>query len=158
MEDTIRGVHQLFFNSKNVLTREQRMNFIEIVYSFLELKVLDLLKPDLFSFLCKDGIDVGSVASAQFYAFLKLISNEQISDRDQQHIDTILYAPAMLLRERIVLPERFHRMINVLKIIENTRSEMGEGRFKEAIQETFGELYDSDVLGTKVMPIQHQAV
>lgn len=153
LDDVIQGVHKVFFNAKNVLTREQRMDFIELVYSFLELKILDILKPDAFAFMCKDGIDVGSISSTQFYAFLKLMGSETISDQDRQHIDTMLYAPALLWRERVVLPERFTRMINVLKVIENARNDWGVKDFVKTIRETFGDLYESPVFEAGVAPI-----
>lgn len=141
----MRAIHKIFFGSKNVLTKENRQDFIEIFYLILQLKLIDIVRPEIFSFMCKDGIDVGSTASAELYAFLKLIHAESFTDEDVERLNLILYTTPILVRERILIPERFNRMLNVLKKIESTRNEFGPAAFEKIMQQAFGAFFKSPI-------------
>lgn len=145
--DFVRGVmhaiHRIFFGHKNVLSKENRQDFIEIFYLILELKLIEIVHPQTFSFMCKDGIDVGGTASAQLYAFLKLIHAEDFTDDDVERLNLILHTAPVLIRERILNPERFTRMVNTLKKIESTRNELGSVAFEKIIHQAFGGYFKS---------------
>lgn len=134
VDDMLKSIHQVFFGGKNVLSRDRRMDFIQIFYLFLELKIIELVKPDAFSLTCKDGIDSGCTANALLFAFLKLLSNEKMSEQDHDLLNVILYGPALIVRERAIMPERFNRMLSALKVIENTKEELGYAKFRESIE------------------------
>lgn len=144
-------IHRVFFSGANVLLVEDRLNFIEIFYMLLELKIIESLKPDIVGFSCKDGLDVTCAAAGELFLFLKLLSQERLSENDQEHLDLILYGPCWLSRERVMIPERFHRMLNVIKLIEQVRSQYGQGGFAKVIQESFRRLYKTPILQGKTV-------
>lgn len=146
VDGVMKGVHQLFFGGRNILTRELRQDFIEIFYLFLELKLLELVKPDAFSFMCKDGVDIGPAASAPQFVFLKWMKQEKLSKDEMDQLNLILYASPLLVRERIMLPERFERMQNMLREIELVRNEIGWQQFAAKVKEVFGPYFKSDIL------------
>lgn len=150
IDEVIRGVHRVFFSGKNVLIREHRMNFIELVYLFIEMKVIELVKPSSMSFTCKDGIDIGATASAQLYLFLRLLGEDGISERDIEQLNFILYAPALTVRERVVLSERFQRLLSVIKVIELSNEEFGRENFSRLVHEVFGLFFNSTVLNAGI--------
>jgi len=150
VDDAIDSIHRIFFSSKNVMSREQRLDFIEIFYFFLQLKLIDMVKPDSFSLTCKDSIDFGEAAAAQFYAFLKLLTQEKISDVDVDQLNFMLYAPALVLRERLILAEPFNRMISALRTFEAVRGEYGWQVFHKIVHKTFGRYYKFPVLEAKI--------
>lgn len=152
IDKVIKGIHTVFFNDKNVLTREQRMNFIEIFYVMLELKILEILDVDLFSFTCKDAIDVGGAANAFFFAFLKAINQSHFNEQDQELIDSIIFTAPLLIRERPMLAERFNRFISALKSVESTKDELGTS-FLSRVEEAFGGLFSQDFLKAKLVPL-----
>lgn len=165
LHDFIKGgmqaVHQLFFSGKNILLREHRMDFIEIFYLFLELKIIELCKPDVVGFTCKDSIDIGAAAGAELFILLKLLNQERMSESDRENLDLMLYAPALLFRERIMLPERFNRLISAMKVIEEVSQQHGHRNFKKVIHEAFGGLYKTPILEGKVVPchkVVHRAL
>ena len=49
-------IHQMFFASKEILTRQERMDFIGIFYLLLMLKLIEIFEPTSISFTCKDGV------------------------------------------------------------------------------------------------------
>ena len=111
-------IHTHFFKKRVKLERKERLDFIEIFYQFFTLKILELARPDTFTFSCKDGVDVGSTASAAFFTLVKLLGKEdKWSQEEQDHLYWILCGPALTVRERLVDYQRFSRMASSLSIL-----------------------------------------
>lgn len=122
---TIDLIHRVFFGGKNVLLRANRLDFIEIFYLFLELKIIELVNPNTLSFTCKDGVDTGIAAAAELMIFLNWLGNEKLSDQEMEHLNLILYAPPIMIRERNMLPDRFNRMLSMIRTFELVSGEHG---------------------------------
>lgn len=152
IEGALSAVHRIFFANKNVLTREHRLDFIELFYIFLELKLIELSDPTCMSLACKDSLDVGTAANAQLFLFLKILNEPTITVEDREYLNFLLYAPALLVRERLMQPDRFNRLIAALKVIENVRREFGWPNFNKIVNEAFGFLYKVPVL--RAQPIR----
>ncbi len=148
--DLMQAVHKVFFGSKNVLSQLQRIDFIELFYVFLQLKVLEGVRPHSFSFTCKDAVDIGSTFSAKMFVILKLFNQEELSLHDLAYLDMIVFSSALLQRERVVQRERFQRMLAALKVVEHLRLEKGYGDFRKAIEDNFSPLYSTSLLDMKV--------
>lgn len=146
VDGVIQAIHRVFFSSRNVLSKEHRLDFIEIFYLFLQLKLIELSKCDAFSLTCKDGVDAGPAASAQLAGFMRLIHPEMISEADREFLDLLLHTQAMMVRQRMLLPERYNRAISALKCIEGVRSLMGEEQFARVIHDAFGDFFKSHIL------------
>lgn len=144
-------IHRLFFSSKNVLVRENRLDFIEIFYVLLQLKLVEWLHPDSVSLTCKDAIDTGEAYSAEIFAFLKLVHQQEWTDADWHYLNFMLYAPALLIRERIMLPERFNRMQSALKVVDNARYEMGIENFRKRAEKELGSLFNTSILQSQII-------
>lgn len=129
VDEIVDSVHRIFFGGKNVLMHSQRLDFIEIVYLFLELKIIELVKPNSISFTCKDGVDVGIAASVELMLFKKWLTQENLSEQEIDNLNFILYEPAIMIRERIMLPDRFNRMLSMIKALEVVRREHGWQEF-----------------------------
>jgi hypothetical protein len=125
------------------------LDFIEIFSLFLELKVIDLVRPDVVSFMCKDGVDQSQAAAVKLYVLLKLIHQERLSEHDRERLDAMLYGPALLYRERLMLPERFNRLLSVIKTLESIRGELGRAEFAKELHAAFDELYGMPLLDAK---------
>jgi hypothetical protein len=151
IDGVIDAIHRIFFANKNVLLRENRMDFIEILYLFLELKLIELVRPDSFSMTCKDGVDMGPGASAELFAFLKLIQKDPIGDSDKAFLNHILHAPSIFIRERMIQHDRFNRIMSTLKCIESIRDQQGADHFAKMIQNSFGHFYKKPILEAKLL-------
>jgi len=151
VDEVLHTIHRAFFSRKNVLTKENRLDFIEIFYLLLQLKLIELVHPESFSLVCKDGLDVGGTGSAQLYAFLKLIRADPLLDSETERVNLILYTAPMLVRERIIIPERFNRMLNALKKIEATRLELGAAAFAKLMHQAFGKFFKTPILQATVV-------
>lgn len=145
------AIHRIFFSGKNMLLREHRLAFIEIFDLFLTLKVLDLVKPNSFSLTCKDGVDTSAGANGLLFLFMKLVSKGGIDQEAFEDFNRIFYGPAILVRERLVLKERFDRMLGALKVLDSVHHELGHEVFAKVVHEAFGHYYKNGVFdGTLV--------
>ena len=117
-DKAMKVIHTVFFGGKGMLTHKNRLDFIEIFYLLLTLKLMEDFKPDSFSFTCKDAVDTGAVASVELYAFMRLMNDStKFSKEEANFLLWILYAPALMNRERAVDPTRFNRMESALAAI-----------------------------------------
>lgn len=138
--DAFKMIHKNFFSSKNVLSRKNRMDFVEIFYDLLILKAIDILKPDYISFVCKDSLDVGAVQSAEVFAFTKMITSS-MTEEDKQLLLYLLYTPALLVRERSVDSQRLNRSISCLGFVDSCLREKDKKN-----KQDIAKLYTSDFL------------
>lgn len=111
-------IHKTFFASKNVLSRKNRLDFIEIFYYFLTLKIIEEVQPHSLSFTCKDAVDVGASTLSGFYAFLKLMSRSYDWQADEKDfLIWMLFAPALSMRERVIDLQRLSRTVSALSCV-----------------------------------------
>ncbi len=119
LDSLIAFVHTAFFEKKETLSRKERLDFIEIFYYALTLKILEQEKPDLSSFTCKDGIDTGAAAAAAFYGFTRLLSNDAPwTEEEKKFFLCTLEGPALLLRHRPIDSQRLHRALSALDHVQ----------------------------------------
>ncbi len=152
----IRGIHDVFFGGKNILVRRERLDFIQLVHMFLAIKVIELVKPDTLSFTCKDGVDTGTAFSAMVFACLNLLNGADLDQRNLDYLYVMLYGPALLVRERTMLPDRFHRAVGAIKSIAQVADENG-GALRREIVKVLQPLFSFSLLETKTFipqPIQ----
>lgn len=142
------AIHELFFHSKNSLTRRNREDFIEIFYQFLILKCMDITEPNSVSFTCKDAIDTGAAQQGVFYGFIKLLTGDFSAKEEQDFLRWLIYTPALFIRERAIDPERFNRAISALERFDGEMAERGKQIIK-----TFGELYHPQTF--KTLSVKH---
>jgi hypothetical protein len=130
-------VHEYFFASKELLSRKNRLDFIEIFYHFFLLKIIDEISPRWISFVCKDGVDVSSMQTGSFYAFIKMLTKDDPwTEEDKDYLRILFFTPAILIRERVVDIQRFSRTISMLSVVMGAL----EGD-KNAILKAFTPLY-----------------
>lgn len=111
-------IHEHFFAGNELLSRKQRLDFIEIFYHFFILKMIDEISPDFIGFVCKDGVDVSSIGSSGFYAFAKMLSkNDEWKEEERDAFSAMIFAPALLLRERVIDIQRLSRIVSMLSVM-----------------------------------------
>lgn len=146
-EGLFNGVHQVFFSGKNMLLRDPRLDFIEIFDALLILKIIETAKPDSVCLLCKDGVDSSASMNAFLYCLLKLTNSpDPLSEEEWLQLNSILYLPAMMVRERLIQYDVFSRFISALKTVENVKQELGGKEFVNAFHKIIGPLFKTSIL------------
>lgn len=118
-------IHKYVFDEKNILTRQNREDFIEIFYQLIIAKAIDYFDVNSVSFTCKDAVDTGAFASGMFYGFLKLLQGELVLKEDLDFLRYLFYWPALSVRERASDPEQFNRSLSCLSTFEGALQENG---------------------------------
>lgn len=118
LKELLAKIHEAFFNKKARISRKERLDYIEIVYSFLVLKIVEIEKPSLFSFSCKDGIDLSLSMSTQFALLGHILNETKLKSEDYVRMFQMLYTFPLFVRERAILPERFYRMLHTVDHLE----------------------------------------
>ena len=134
----VHGIHDAVFNGKKVLTPHNRSDFIEIFYLLLTLNAIDLVKPDVLSFSCKDGIDTASVSAATLYAVLKILRDKEAiawSEEERDMMLWLLHIPALSERGRTVNTQDLHGQIHALSALESAMSADGKAFFNTLFPE-----------------------
>ena len=138
-KELLRKIHQQFFQAKETLTRKNRLDFIELFYLFFTMKLIELIRPDVLSFSCKDGIDTTAAASAAFYAFLReLTTLSPWTKEEREYLLWMIYSSALIVRERLIDPQRLSRFVSALSTFQ---VEFEANR--EKILDSFKELYST---------------
>nr|AOO54615.1 hypothetical protein [uncultured bacterium] len=118
VEQAVHLIHAVFFGGKERLVHKNRLDFIEIFYLLLTLKLIEDFRPDTLSLSCKDAVDTGASASAGLYAFLRMMNNStHWSKEEKDFLLWMLYAPALSVRERAIDVQRFNRMTSALAVV-----------------------------------------
>lgn len=144
LQDLLHGIHRVFFGERNVMLRRERLDFIELMHLLLVLKVLDVVRPATWSLTCKDGVDIGSAMSAEFYVLLKILRGAHLHDDDKERVHTMLYGPALIVRERLMIPERFQRAAGVIKAMLLAQEQHGNDGFQLLIKDALAPLFALD--------------
>lgn len=112
--ELLKSVHQILFNDENyqekLLSRTERLNFIEIFYVYLAVYLMHYSKADSANISCKDAIDRAGKFNSLLLQFF-LIMTGKANDRDYQRMHQVYtHMPAMWARGRSILLERRERL------------------------------------------------
>ncbi len=137
IKQAIEMTHSLFFGDKEELSRKNRLDFIEIVYQWILIKLLIETKASILTFSAKDGVDLPSAASFGFFAFLKLVGNDPLwKEEEKDFLNALVFVPALLIRERVIDRHPLSRMISMLSVLS---AELELNRKK--VSKTIAKLY-----------------
>ena len=156
-EKLAHAVHELFFAKKNVLTKANRLDFIEIFYALFQLKIIEIVHPNSVSFTDKDGLDIGMPQTIAIFLLLKLFNKRPFSEKEENYLKVLLLIPPLLIRGRPLFLDRFTRFNNMIRLMETCIDEQGSDNFSHSWQEKIGSLYKTDILQSLIrIPEQFQ--
>ena len=133
-------IYKTIFLKKETLEREKRLDFIEIFYQFLLLKIFEIVKPTSISFTCKDSVDISACENGIFYAFIKIIENKKLLEKDVEFLRFLFYSQSLLIRERALDSERFYRVITAISTFDNNFK-----KHATKILTEFSKLFEKDI-------------
>jgi len=143
-EGAIELIHKHFFGGKATLPHKNRLDFIEIFYWFLTVKMIDFFKPSHLAISCKDAIDNSPSSYTGLFAFLKHMSpDDEWSREEEDFLMWMMQAPALFYRERAIHADRYERTISALHVLS---AELDVDRKK--ILSSFEKLYDSPLFSS----------
>lgn len=112
-------LHEYFFQGEEALTLANRLDFIEMTYLLMELKILELTQPQYISHLSKDGLDLSGSGSAALVIVLLYLQGKKWDGEDAEGLLYLLYGPTLMQRERPLHRERFERLLSLSRCLES---------------------------------------
>jgi len=111
-------VHHDLFGNKEILNRQERLDFIEIFYARLVLHSLKLLKVDLFCFCCKDSIDRAAKCNVILLKLLQILLGKENDQDYNRKLYVNVHAPALLVKKR-AMNFRQERVLSALNRLDD---------------------------------------
>lgn len=113
-------IHTNYFNSRDQLQLNERLDFIEIAYLYIIEALFERIEPDSCNVSCKSCIDRGAAVLAELYA---LKQGKNLSNLSHQtHLTTLTLAPALLAQNRVMQQSRMNRYKSAMeRMLEITR-------------------------------------
>lgn len=117
-------IHETFFGNRKTLSFVERLDFIELAYYFIVLKLIELTHPSHVAFTSKDGLDIEGTSSVGLIALLSIAHHKRWSNEEVEELNAILFGPTLMMRERVVHPERFDRLHTMVRLLEGKNSDL----------------------------------
>lgn len=133
--ELLQTVHEVFFSAKEELKLNERLDFIELIYHFIELKIVEMENPTHFTLTSKDGLDVTGTSTVGLIALLGTLQGKSWSEEELSTINLILFGQTLINRERAVHKERVDRLIDMVKVLEESPNQISKlkGLFKPQV-------------------------
>ncbi len=118
IDSLLATIHQTFFDNKMTFSLRDRLDFIELTYQFVILKLIEIVNPTHLSLISKDSLDIGGTTAAGLIAILSCPKGKIWKKVEIEKFYTLLFGPTLLNRERAVHPERFERLHEMVRLLE----------------------------------------
>lgn len=140
----IPSILHLFFSKKKNCNQQDCLDFIELFYFFLSLKILEIEKPQFFSFVCKDAVDDSTAKNFTLYMGTKILQGSFSSTKkEEEYIKWLLFTPALMIRERAIQSSCFTTSCSSLQLLARTVEKNKAAFFKELMP-----LFETDFFST----------
>jgi len=133
IKELIDSIHASVYHNRNTVTRDVRLEFIELVHILGFLIVIAQVHPDILFVTCKDGFDISLPVIACLSIFLSTINRVELTDTQKDWLRGMLLGLPLLFRERVLLAERHHRMINFILMLEQLCKSSDFGNFMKNV-------------------------
>lgn len=131
-------IHATFFGKKAVLSRKNRLDFIELFYHIMIIKFLIVSQATHLYFCSKDGVDIPPVTSATLFAFAKIVSGmPEWREEEKECYASLIFLPALLVRERAVDPRLISRSVSMLSVV-SAELEVSRSKVQKALNKLLG--------------------
>lgn len=107
----LNSIHKTLFDDKKSLTRQERLDFIEIAYIRIIQSLCEIIRPDFANISCRDSIDRGPSLLSLLYIYERLQTQKLLTIDDKMTALTILLAPPLLAHNRPSHESKIDRVI-----------------------------------------------
>jgi hypothetical protein len=105
------GLHTHFFEGKEDLSVEERHNMIELAYTMMISRFVEMSGARYYNNSCKDCIDRGGGANALMAYLLTAIQEREAIEADLALLPAMTYSDAIWARKREIIHERLDRAL-----------------------------------------------
>lgn len=114
LSNVVEKVHEKYFSTKKMLTRSERLDFIELTYLAILDKLIEILKPGSINISCHQCIDRGPSLLALWMLQKKLSSDKELA--------ALLLGTPLVIHNRSSFKSRIDRFISASKKVISSRN------------------------------------
>lgn len=140
----IPSILNLFFYKKKGCNEQNCLDFIQLFYFFLSLKILEVENPNFFSYICKDAVDQSTAMNFTLYMGIKILQGSFVSTKkEEEYIKWLLFTPALMIRERAIQSGCFTTSCSSLQLLARAMEKNGAAIIKELMPLYEGDFFSS---------------
>lgn len=109
----------MFENIPETLTIEERKDFIELFYVYLELFLLKYCDADSCNITCRDAIDRAGKNNSLLIRFLNIAQGYAHSPTHMRKHKVFTHAPALIVKKQAIIEERKARLMSALAYMDS---------------------------------------
>lgn len=144
IKELLSFVHKVIFNENDYqskeLSRAERLDFIEIFYSYLSLYLMHYSKADCANASCKDAIDRGGKLNSLILQLLLSMTGKANNPSYQRIHQVLTHMPALWTKGRAILPGRRDRLIWAFDRMSNKMDNIEQHKMHAIDQQTHQKL------------------
>lgn len=135
---------RLFFSKKKNGNEQDCFDFMELFYFCVSLKILEIEKPQFFSYVCKDGVDDSTAKNFTLYMGTKILQGSfSASKKEEEYLKWLLFTPALMIRERAIQSSCFTTSCSSLQLLARAIE-----KNKAAVLKEWMPLFETDFFST----------
>lgn len=133
---------------------EEKRDFIEIYYAYLELFLIEYSKADALNITCKDAIDRAGKNISLLVKLCHIAQGHANSIDHQRQHKVITHAPALMVKKQSIIPERRERLMTANSWLD--KPEVQQKIFQQASEGLLGIDPNGDVIIPGATMLGHQ--
>lgn len=114
-KEMLDSIHTRFFQEKEQLSHQERLDFIERAYDEIKKSVLNKIAPYSANDSCKSCVDRGAADLAEQFMVHQYSNNSALSPSKRKKLMAIALAPALLAMNRSMQSQRMKRLCSFTK-------------------------------------------
>lgn len=117
-------IYEELFDHHEILTVEERQNFIDKFRDALVMVTIYELEIDFFSCVCKDGIDRAIGFIARLWAHFGIVNDVERTEKFVSRLTALVFSRAMTVRKRAIILKRLKRLVQGILFMERNKEEL----------------------------------
>jgi hypothetical protein len=114
---SIESVQKKYFKSHDTLSRQERLNFIELHYCELIKSLFEHTQADSANITCRSCIDRGATQLVELWMKEQKENGTPLTQKELDRMTTLTFAPALMASSRLPHEHRVKRQIQMLKAL-----------------------------------------
>lgn len=120
------GLHAHFFENRDNLSVEERHDMIELAYTILISRFVEMSGADFYNNSCKDCIDRGGGANALMAYIMTFFKGDKTTKADLSMLPAMTFSDAIWARKREIIHERLDRALGAAEVFLGASPEAKE--------------------------------
>lgn len=117
VEDLFIHVHKIIYEGKDELSKQEKLDFIEIFYAYLAIFLTQYSQADCVNMSCKDAIDRAGKLNSLVLKLVMIMQGKANSSAHKRMHRIWTHGPALFVKSQAIIGERRERLMSPFHIM-----------------------------------------